>query len=108
MRSSAADGKGSLNQRRAAFHVGATKILHFLNPRAFIIVDSNARLAFQEAHGIPRAYTSENYVKRLECAKQDVLEVGMDAFCALEAGVPLTRIYDKLTFMTGVKLKRPA
>lgn len=86
--------------------MGATTILHFLNPRVFIIVDSNARPAFQKAHGIPRAYTSENYVKRLEHAQRHVLEFGLDAFCALEDRVPLTRIYDKLTFVTGAPPKQ--
>ena len=102
----AAGGEGSLNQQRGASHVGATKILHFLNPQAFIIVDSNARRAFQEAHGISRIFTSDNYVKRLEHAKRDVLEFGPAEFSALEEGVPLTRIYDKLTFMTGAVLRK--
>ena len=37
-----AGGKGALHERGWGFHVGTTKILHFLNPRLFIIVDSNA------------------------------------------------------------------
>lgn len=104
----AAGGEGSLNQRRGEFHVGATKILHFLNPRAFIIVDSNAQLAFQATHGIGRAYSSERYIERMKCAKRDVLEFGLDEFAALEEGTPLTRIYDKLTFMTGAGLRERA
>jgi hypothetical protein len=104
----AASGEGSLNQRRGTFHVGASKIMHFLNPQAFIIVDSNAQLAFQAASGIPRAFSSERYLERLACAQRDVLEFGVDRFCALDAGVPLTRIYDKLTFMSGAALKERA
>lgn len=98
-------GEESLNQRGGTFHVGATKILHFLNPQAFIIVDSNARLAFQTSCEIPHALSDGRYLERLEHAKRDVLEFGVDEFCALEQGTPLTRIYDKLTFMTGARLK---
>ena len=50
--SSAGDGK--LNQRKGNnhFYVGATKILHFMNPYFFIILDSNASRAFKNYHNI--------------------------------------------------------
>jgi len=96
-----APGEGSLNQRGSRFHVGATKVLHFINPHAFIIVDSNAQRAFKVAHGIGRGFSSERYIERLRCARQDVIDFGVEDFLALDRGVPLTRIYDKLTFMTG-------
>jgi hypothetical protein len=41
------DGSGALHENQKKFHVGATKILHFLNPELFIIVDSNAARAFR-------------------------------------------------------------
>ena len=84
----AAGGPGALNQRGGRFHVGATKILHFLNPRAFIIVDSNARLAFRRAHGVAGAFSSGSYVERMKHAQRDVREFGVEDFCALEEGVP--------------------
>jgi len=38
-----AKGTGALHENQTkCFHVGATKIFHFLNPELFIIVDSNA------------------------------------------------------------------
>jgi hypothetical protein len=33
----------------------------------------------------------------------DILNFGIEEFSALEKGVPIARIYDKLTFMTGSK-----
>jgi hypothetical protein len=97
-------GKGGLNH-----HVGASKILHFLNPQAFIIVDSNAARAFRRWHHVSLGnttpgYSSDKYIECLECAKKDILDYGVKDFCALEKGVPIARIYDKLTFMTGSKL----
>ena len=103
-------GKEGLNQRGGGFPVGATKILHFINPQAFIIVDSNAARAFKRSHHVPfrnstqPGYSSEKYIDCMECAKKDILNYGVEDFCALEEGVPIARIYDKLTFMTGSKL----
>lgn len=49
-----AAGPGALHEDKTkCFHVGATKVLHFLNPRLFIIVDSNAARAFRTACGLP-------------------------------------------------------
>ena len=46
-------GNGGLNENQNnAFHVGATKILHFLNPLLFIIVDGYAASAFSIHHKI--------------------------------------------------------
>ena len=100
----AADGEGALNNR-GHFHVGATKILHFLNPELFIIVDSNAVKAFKETHHVKAGYSSQRYLERMELARQDIQEFPLDKFKALEPDSPITRIYDKLTFMTGKCLK---
>ena len=103
-------GENGLNQIGNEFHVGATKILHFLNPHAFIIVDSNAARAFAKWHpvdhrkGAPSGYSSEKYIDCMEYARQDILDFGVREFCNLDAGVPITRIYDKLTFITGSSL----
>lgn len=45
-------GEKCLNQNGDEFHVGATKIFHFINPHAFIIVDSNAARAFKLSHHV--------------------------------------------------------
>jgi hypothetical protein len=106
------DKDGALNQdNHDHFHVGTTKVLHFLNPKLFIIVDSNAARAFSSAHGIKftkstlTGYSAENYIKCMKCAQQDIITYGIDAFQSLEQQTPITRIYDKLTFVTGAYLK---
>lgn len=102
-----AGGLGGLNQRGDDFHVGATKILHFLNPELFLIVDSNAARAFRTSHGVTYqnttqpGYSSAKYMKCMELAKADIKSFGVKEFCALEPGIPIARIYDKLTFATG-------
>jgi len=102
--SSKADG---LNQKGGDFHVGATKILHFLNPELFLIVDSNAARAFRDSHGVTYqkttqpGYTSEKYMKCMSIAQTDIRQTEPENFRALEPGTPMARIYDKLTFATG-------
>lgn len=103
-------GKDGLNRNRGRFHVGATKILHFINPEAFIIVDSNAAKAFKLSHHVgfrnstQPGYSSDKYIDCMEHAKRDILDFGVEEFCALDEDVPMARIYDKLTFMTGSKM----
>jgi len=104
-------GKDGLNRRgdNIHFHVGATKILHFINPYAYIIIDSNASRAFNKFHNIdlrnyaPQGYSAEKYIECMECAKRDILNYGVEDFIAIEKGTPIARIYDKLTFVTGSK-----
>ncbi len=101
-------GEEALNQRKprgknAHFDVGATKVLHFLNPRLFIIVDSYAAKAFHMAHGVKPGYSHQKYLERMKLAQEDILEYGVSRFQALEPDTPIMRIYDKLTFMTGKK-----
>ncbi len=105
---------GALNENREEnFHVGATKILHFLNPKLFIIVDSNAAKAFRKVHsikfskGTQPGYSSQRYIECMECTQRDISTYKRDhaeGFEALERDTPITRIYDKLTFMTGKTL----
>lgn len=107
----AEDGVNSLNCRGGRFPVGASKVLHFLNPDAFIIIDSNAARAFRVSHNLSfrdstqPGYTGAKYVKCLELAQADINSYGYKAFCELESGTPLCRIYDKLTFITGAQEK---
>jgi hypothetical protein len=96
-----------LHEKGKAFPVGATKILHFLNPRLFIIVDSNAAKAFKRAPNLrfknstQSGYSGDFYVECMRHAQEDIREYGSENFQALERDVPITRIYDKLTFITG-------
>jgi len=100
-------GKGGLNEMEGEFHVGATKILHFLNPELFLIVDSNASRAFRRSHKIKfrnttqPGYSSDKYIRCMECAQSDISKFGEDKFRSLEPVTPIARIYDKLTFATG-------
>lgn len=94
------------------FHVGATKILHFLNPNLFIIIDSNASRAFKCAHGVrfsnttQPGYSAERYFECMQHAKHDIAAYGSRKFQALDPDTPITRIYDKLTFITGYDLRK--
>jgi len=103
-----AKGSGALHEDQTkSFHVGATKILHFLNPELFIIVDSNAARAFKISWDLPfrnttqPGYSADRYLECMKRARIDISTYGLEQFRALEPNVPLTRIYDKLTFVTG-------
>jgi hypothetical protein len=74
----AANEEGALHQEQNDhFYVGASKILHFLNPNLFIIIDSNASRAYKLAHGVnfvnssQPGYSPEKYKECMECAKND-------------------------------------
>jgi hypothetical protein len=103
----ASGGKNGLHQKGHEFHVGATKILHFINPGLFLIIDSNAARAFRASHGIgyrnytQPEYSAEKYINCWEYAKTDLITFGVNEFCSLEKGSPLARIYDKLSSATG-------
>lgn len=100
----ALSGEGCLNQKGNDFHVGATKILHFINPDLFLIIDRNAARAFKDSHNITYrnstqpGYSAEKYVECLEYAKQDIITYGVNEFLSIETGTPMCRIYDKLSF----------
>jgi len=103
-----AKGSEALHEDQTkSFHVGATKILHFLNPELFIIVDSNAARAFRIAWKLPfrnatqPGYSADLYLECMKRAQMDISMYGLEQFRALEPNVPVTRIYDKLTFVTG-------
>ena len=103
----ASGGERSLNQTGDEFHVGATKIMHFLCPELFVIIDSNAARAFKMAHNVDYknttqpGYTADKYVECLNHAQVDINAFGTAEFCALENDTPMARIYDKLSFATG-------
>ncbi len=103
----ASGGENGLHQEGDEFHVGATKILHFINPNLFLIIDSNAARAFRASHGInyrtttQPGYSAGKYVLCMRNAKTDIFDFGTDKFCSLEKDSPMARIYDKLSFSTG-------
>lgn len=106
----AGGGHDSLHHGGKRFPVGATKILHFINPELFIIVDSNAARAFRSFHSVDfknttqPGYSSVKYMKCMSCAKQDIIDFGISDFRSLEPNTPIARVYDKLTFVTGASM----
>ena len=95
------------------FHAGATKVLHWLFPELFIILDRNAAAAFQKHYQIgfrqttQPGYESKKYFKCLEEAQKEIVRFGVDSFRALEPGpppTPLARIFDKIAFVVGAHL----
>jgi hypothetical protein len=99
--------EGGLHQQGKEFHVGATKIFHFINPDLFLIIDSNAARAFRNSHNInfrnstQPGYSAEKYLDCLEFAQRDINNFGVNNFSSLERGSPMSSIYDKLSFVTG-------
>ncbi len=89
------------------FHVGATKILHWLFPDLFIMLDRHAAAAFQKHYKVgfrqttQPGYTLDKYFKCLEHAREEINDFGVDRFRALESGTPLARIFDKIAFVVG-------
>jgi len=108
----ASRGEGALDSNQnKAFHVGATKVLHFLNPELFIIIDSNAARVFRKYYDLPfinstqPGYTPELYLKCMKKVQSEINEYGLENFKHLEPNTPITRIFDKITFTKGSKLK---
>jgi hypothetical protein len=85
------------------FPVGASKTLHFLNPRLFPIIDS--RIA-AELHGFEKAlprlatpYTGEDYVLALEVIAEQIKAYGAARLQRLQPTQPILRIVDKILFV---------
>jgi len=89
------------------FHVGATKVLHWLFPDLFFVLDRNTAMAFQEHHlvGFRRTtqpgYSAMRYLKCLEKAQREIVQFGVERFRALEPGTPVARLFDKIAFVVG-------
>lgn len=83
------------------FHVGATKILHWLAPELFIIVDTNIKQAFPSGSGLKTGYTAKKYFDRLVFAKDEILCYGSDKLRSHEPKTPLARLFDKVAFVAG-------
>jgi len=86
------------------FHVGATKILHFLNPELFMIIDANIARTLRNYFEIPYrntpqpGYSGELYVRSLKVVKDLIVEYGERNFRSLENQSPIMRIFDKIAF----------
>ena len=101
------EGREGLHNTGKAFHVGATKILHFINPHFFPIIDSNAAKTFREIYNFPYrkstqpGYSDDLYLRSMKKIKEVILNYGSEKFGTLESGTPILRIFDKLTFAYG-------
>lgn len=98
---------GVLAEGEKSFHVGATKILHFIHPNLFPIVDSNSAAVLRDKFDISYKktgqldYTKDKYVASMKKIQEYILGMGVERFQLLEPGTPLTRIFDKLAFVQG-------
>jgi hypothetical protein len=97
-----------------AFDVGATKVLHFLNPWFFPIIDSNAAAALRQAGKIAfrksttPGYGAERYVEAQVVLKAEMLRHGHEVRKAARAqGLPELRIVDKALFVSAQQEWKP-
>ena len=101
-------GKDALNADPAdRFHVGATKILHWIAPTLFIMVDTNVAKAFRAHHqadykkSTQPGYTAKKYVDCLRHAQDEIRAYGLDKFMRIEPATPLARLFDKVAWVAG-------
>jgi hypothetical protein len=92
---------------RGSFHVGTTKVLHWLYPDLFIVLDFNSAMAFQEHHKVEfrrttqPGYSAKKYLECIETAQAEIVRYGPERFADLEANTPVCRIFDKVAFVVG-------
>jgi len=97
-------GQDGLNAQGNDFHVGATKLLHFINPELFMIIDSNTAAALRNNFKSPYkntaqpGYSSAKYIQSLTAIKTVLVDYGEKQFRSLEPATPSMRIFDKIAF----------
>jgi hypothetical protein len=104
-----ARGSGALNTTStSAFYVGASKVLHWLNPELFLIIDSNIARAFHN-HPDPASrvrtfyagapcYSAEVYCQCLAHAQREIAAYGEEQLRRDGNRLPLTNIYGNVAF----------
>ncbi len=103
----ASGGDGGLDARGDNFDVGATKIMHFLFPELFIMLDSHVAMAFRKHYGVgfrqkpPYGYSVGRYIECLEHAQEEIRAYGPDKLRELAPDTPLPRIFDKVAWGIG-------
>jgi len=91
------------------FHVGATKILHWICPSLFLMVDANVAKAFQAHHevnykyktGTQPGYTAKKYVECLKHTQDEIRSYGFEKLRRIELGTPVARLFDKAAWVAG-------
>lgn len=106
-----ADPKNSsLDANGKRFDVGATKILHFLNPNLFPIIDRYAAHTLvntSEGHvrisrkGSTFLFNAETYVTIVEYLYREISTYGINRFRAYSPSIPDMRLVDKILFDPG-------
>ncbi len=92
-------------------HVAATKILHWLFPDLFLMLDRNVARAFRKYFGVrlregtQPGYSAKIYLTCLRSAQNEIYSFGADRFRQLEPESPEARIFDKIAFVVGSRLK---
>ena len=101
-------GEDALNADTSdQFHVGATKILHWISPSLFIMVDTNVANAVREHHRVnykkstQPGYTAKKYVDCLQHAQGEIRAYGFEKFMRMEPATPLARLFDKVAWVAG-------
>ncbi|MBI3683761.1 MAG: hypothetical protein HY235_25590 [Acidobacteria bacterium] len=104
----AASGGGALHGNQAKqFHVGATKILHWIAPALFIMLDRNVASSFRKHHAVQftkttqPGYTTQKYFSCLQYAQAEIEAYGYESFRRLEPATPLARLFDKVAWVVG-------
>jgi hypothetical protein len=105
----AARGTGALNTNStSAFYVGASKVLHWLNPELFLIIDSFIARAFH-THPDPASrvriiragapcYSAALYLRCLAHAQREITAYGEAQLRRDGGGLPLMNIYGNVAF----------
>jgi hypothetical protein len=93
------------------YHVGATKVFHWLFPDLFLMVDRNVAAAFRERFKVPfrkttqPGYCSDRYLTCLQKAQSEIRSFGVERFHQLEPSSPEARIFDKIAFVIGQRTR---
>jgi hypothetical protein len=113
----ASRGSGGLHSNHTcAFYVGASKILHWLNPELFLILDSHIATAFHHhpdasakvsimRSGSP-CYSAEIYLQCLACAQREIVVYGEQQLRRDGNGLPLANIYGNVAFQIALEQSR--
>ncbi len=97
---------GKLDPRKQS-HVAATKILHWLFPDLFLMLDSKVAGTFRNLFGVKfckstqPGYTAEKYLQCLRLAQEDIRSFGVEQFRLLEPSSPDARVVDKIAWIAG-------
>lgn len=81
--------------------VGATKVLHWIVPELFIMVDANVRRAFKHCYPeISGKDAAGTYLEQMQAAQREIRELG-EELPLLCDDLPVARVFDKVAFVVG-------